>query len=339
MAFRALGVGAPSAQVTQSARRTVFRQSISNSFIVYGKRRVGGLLSFFHSRQDSNGDHWRYFVVAIAGHRCKGFVSPMLNDQVVTLGTLSSGMYPVTSGPYAGAAWFGFQRGLASETANATFVSECGGNYTTAHKGNGICAMFWKFKMTDALVQAGMPNMTAIIEGRDEILDTRTGTTGYTRNAALIFYDWLQIPREEGGFGAYTDEIPDNTWINAQANVCDETVSGLPRYAIDAVIQTGADPSEIRDVLVVNQAGTYTYSGGKHLMRPGYWVPSSATLSEDDFAGPIQISPFSSADGAVNEVQGTFISPDGELHGGAAADAKSVADERHSARWTSTSRS
>jgi hypothetical protein len=160
-----------------------------------------------------------------------------------------------------------------------------------------------------------MPNITAIIEGKDDIADPRDDSTGYTRNAALIFYDWMQIPREEGGFGAYDDEIPDATWISAQANVCDETVNSAVRYALDAVITTGAAPNEIRDTLVVNQAGTYTYSEGKHLMRPGYWVPVSATLAEDDLAGPVQVSPFMPADAVANEVQGTYISPDTNYQG------------------------
>jgi hypothetical protein len=309
LAFRALGVGAPSAKNAVGPPQ-VFRQAITNSFIVYGKRRVGGLLVFFHPRT-SGSDHFRYFVIACAGHRCQGVVSWMLGDEIVTV----NGSNMVTSGKYANSAWLWFQRGLASETANATFVSECGGKWTTNHKGNGIAAIYAKFKMTDAVVEAGMPNITAIIEGRDEILDTRTATTGYSRNAALIFYDWMAIAREEGGFGAYDDEIPDDTWINAQANVCDETVNAQPRYAIDAVITTGAAPAEIRDVMIVNCAGSYTYSGGKHLMRPGYWVPVTSTLSEDDLAGPIQVSPFSTADAAANEVQGTYISPTDKYQG------------------------
>ena len=182
LAFRALGVGAPSAK-NQVGPPQVFRQAITNSFIVYGKRRVGGLLVFFHPRK-SGSDHYRYFVIACAGHRCSGLVSWMLNDEVVTV----DGSNMVTSGKYANAAWLWFQRGLASETANATFISECGGKWTSSHKGNGVAAIYAKFKMTDDVVQAGMPNITAIIEGRDEILDPRTASAGYSRNAALIFY-------------------------------------------------------------------------------------------------------------------------------------------------------
>lgn len=305
LGMRALGIGAPSAIRGNIGPPTVFRQSIANSFIVYGKRRVGGLLVFFHSLQGSSGAHFRYFVIACAGHRCQGLVSWMLNDEIVTV----DGSHMVTTGKYANNAWLWFQRGLASETANATFVSECGGKWTAAHKGNGVAAIYAKFKLEDDALDAGMPNITAIIQGKDDILDTRTSTAGYTNNAALVFYDWLKMPREEGGFGAYGDEIPDDTWISAQANVCDETVSSEPRYRLDGVITTGAPPGDVRDLMIVNCAGSYTFSGGKHLMRPGYWVPVSETLSEDDVAGAIQVSPFATADNAINEVQGSYINP------------------------------
>jgi hypothetical protein len=302
IAMRVLGLttGAPRAQIGPP---TVFRQSIANSFIVYGKRRVGGLMVFFHSRK-SGSTHYRYFVIAVAGHRCQGVIDWMLGDEIVTV----TGSDLVTTGPYANKAWLWFQNGDASETANATFVSECGGKWTTDHKGNGVAAIYAKFEMTDDAVQAGLPNITAVIEGKDDILDPRDDTTGYTRNAVLIFNDWMKMPREEGGFGAYADEIPSDEFISANANVCDEEVEGEPRYAIDAVITTGAAPSEVRDALIVNCAGTYAYSGGKYLMRPGYWVPSTETFTEADAAGPFQVSAFLPGDQMANEVQGTYIS-------------------------------
>lgn len=308
MAVKALGVmPKPSAQVGPPG---VFRQSIANSFIVYGKRRVGGLMVFFHPRKSGN-DYFRYFVIACAGHRCKAVTKWYLNDEEVTV----NGSNLVTSGVYANAAWLWFQRGLASETANATFVSECGGKWTTNHKGNGVSAIYAKFKMTEDVVQAGMPNITAEIEGRDEILDPRDDTTDYTNNGALVFYDWMKLPREEGGFGAYEDEIPDDDYISAQANVCDETVDSENRYELNGVIITGASPGEVRDTLIINVAGSYTYSGGKHLMRVGYWVPVSETLEEDDLAGAIQVSPFLASDAAANEVQGTYVNPDDGYQG------------------------
>lgn len=293
--------GKPATGGTPSA----FRQSISNSFIIYGKRRVGGLLIFFHPR----GKRDRYFVIAVAGHRCKGVVRWWLNDEQVTV----NGAGMVTSGKYAGNAWLWFYRGTDDQVAHPTFVAETSGKWTAAHRGRGTALIYAKFYLNNDIVQAGMPNITAEVEGKDDILDPRTNVRGYTRNASLVFYDWMALPREIGGFGCYDDEI-DWDWVAAQANVSDELVAtpagAEHRYEFDSYVQTGAAPSEVRDTFVTSCAGRFTYSGGKMLMRPGYYVPPSATLKEEDLAGPITVPALLEGDQIGNQVTGTYIEPD-----------------------------
>lgn len=285
----------------------IFRQAVANSFIVYGKRRVGGLLIFFHPRTVGK-DQYRYFVIAVAGHQCKGVTRWFLGDEQVTV----DGSGKVTSGKYAGNCWLWFYRGTPDQVAHPTFVAETAGKWSAAHRGRGTALVYAKFKMTDDVVQAGMPNITAEIEGKDTILDVRDDSVGYTRNAQLVFRDWMATPREEGGFGAYPDELDDD-WDALNAGVCDEQVETPAgpeaRYEFDAYITTGAAPSEIRDTFVTCCAGSFTYSGGKMLMRPGYYVPPSATLSEDDLAGPITVPALLAGDEISNEVSGTFIDP------------------------------
>lgn len=292
--------GKPSTNATPG----VFRQAVANSFIIYGKRRVGGLLIFFHPA----GKEFRYFVIAVAGHQCKGVTRWYLGDDAVTV----DGSGKVTSGTYANNAWLWFYRGTPDQAAHPTFVSETGGKWTANHRGRGTALIYAKFKMTDDVVQAGMPNITAEVEGKDTIVDVRDDSVGYTRNAQLIFRDWMGLSREEGGFGAYPDELDDD-WDALNASVCDETVptpaGAEARYEFDAYITTGAPPSEIRDTFVTCCAGTFTYSGGKMLMRPGYYVPPSATLSEDDLAGAITVPALLGGDEISNEITGTFIDP------------------------------
>lgn len=287
-----------------SATPSVFRQAISNSWIIYGKRRAGGLLIFFHPK----GRDFRYFVIAVAGHRCKGVTRWYLGDDEVTV----DGSGKVTSGTYAGNAWLWFARGTDDQAAHPTFVAETEGKWTAAHRGRGTALIYAKFKMVDDVVQAGMPNITAEIEGKDDILDPRTETRGYTRNAALVFYDWVALPREAGGFGAYPDEI-DWDWVSAQANVCDEQVvtpaGAEARFSFDSYIQTGAAPSEVRDTFVICCAGSFTYSGGRMLMRPGYYVPPSAQLAEHDLAGPITVPALLAGDEIATEVAGSYVDP------------------------------
>jgi hypothetical protein len=292
--------GKPSTNATPG----VFRQAVANSFIIYGKRRVGGLLIFFHPA----GKEFRYFVIAVAGHQCKGVTRWYLGDDAVTV----DGSGKVTSGTYANNAWLWFYRGTPDQAAHPTFVSETGGKWSANHRGRGTALIYAKFKMTDDVVQAGMPNITAEVEGKDTIVDVRDDSVGYTRNAQLIFRDWMGLSREEGGFGAYPDELDDD-WDALNASVCDETVptpaGAEARYEFDAYITTGAPPSEIRDTFVTCCAGTFTYSGGKMLMRPGYYVPPSTTLSEDDLAGAITVPALLGGDEISNEITGTFIDP------------------------------
>jgi len=297
----ALLAGKPSTSATPS----ISRQSIANSWIIYGKRRVGGLLIFFHPV----GKSYRYFVIAAAGHRCKGAIRWFLGDEEVTVN--SAGL--VTSGKYAGNAWLWFYRGTEDQIANPVFVAETGGKWTVNHRGREVALIYAKFRMSKDVVSAGMPNITVEVEGKDDIADPRTDETGYTRNAALVFYDWMAMAREVGGFGCYEDEI-DGDWVAAQANVCDEelvTPAGTEkRYEFDSYIQTGAAPSEVRDTFVTCCAGTFTYSGGKMLMRPGYYVPPSNTLLEADLSGAFTVPAMLSADEVATEVTGTYIEPD-----------------------------
>ena len=292
---------------TGGAQPTDVRQSISDSQIVIGKCRMGAKLTFFHP----DGKKFRYFVWTVAGHRVHGLTKWYLNDQTVTVNP-TTGL--VTSGDYAGNAWLWFERGDHDAEANATFVAECGGKWTTDHRGRGVAKIYAKFQMTNDVVQAGMPNITCEVEGSDEIYDPRTDTTGYTNNAILAFYWWMGLARPEGGFGCYDDEI-DWDWVSAQANVCDEDVplkagGTEKRYALDGFMTTGADPSSVRDVLVQNMAGRFTYSGGLMLCRPGYWVPVSSTLGEDDLVAGIQYDLLTPGDQRQTEVDATWLDPD-----------------------------
>jgi hypothetical protein len=263
-------------------------------------------LAFFHPI----GKDYRYFVWVVAGHRVKGLTRWYLNDEVVTV----DGSGKVTSGKYAGNAWLWFERGDHNAVAHPTLVAECGGKWTGNHRGRGIAKVFAKFKMTDDVVQAGRPIITCEVEGSDEIYDPRTNATGYSNNAILAFYWWLALPRAEGGFGCYADEI-DWDWVSAEANVCDEAVplkagGTEPRYTLDGFMATGADPSAIRSILIENMAGRFTYSGGLMLARPGYWVPVSATISEDDLTDAVAYDLLAPADQRVTEISASWNDPD-----------------------------
>lgn len=297
-----------------------YAQSLADSQIIIGKCRAMSLkMAFFHPV----GKTHRYFVWVVAGHRLKGLTKWILNDEVVTVN--GSGM--VTSGKYAGHAWLWFERGDYDAVANSTFVAECGGKWTTNHRGRNVAKIYAKFEMTDDVVQAGRPVITCEVEGSDEIYDPRTDTTGYSNNAILAFYWWMSLPREDGGFGCYPDEI-DWDWVATEANVCDEQVplkagGTEPRYTLDGFMQTGADPSSVRSILVENMAGRFTYSGGLMLARPGYWVPVSRIISEDDLTDAVAYDLLTPSDQRVTEISASWNDPD-QLYVADEVDARSI---------------
>ncbi|MES2494647.1 MAG: phage tail protein [Pseudomonadota bacterium] len=287
-----------------------FRQSMANSWIIIGKRRVGGLMVFFHPRA-AFGGQYRYFVFAAAGHRCEGVLRWWLNDEIVTVDP-TTGL--VTSGKYADAAFLFWDGGADNATAFGRFVVECGGRWTEDHRGRGIAKIYAIFQMTKEVVEAGMPTISAEWQGANEIVDPRTGTAGYTDLAIPAFYWWMRLPREEGGFGISEEEMPDVDLLSAWTNLCDEDVEtpdgDEKRYTINALIETGAAPSEIRQTFVTAMAGQFAYVEGKHMLRPGYWNPVSVSLSESDLAGPIELPMMLPGEEVATEVLGSFFDPD-----------------------------
>jgi hypothetical protein len=173
-AFKALGIGSvPSAKGTVGPPQ-VFRQSITNSFIVYGKRRVGGLLVFFHAKQVR--------LRSLPLFRRRGRRPPLPGRRELDAERRGRDGRRRRQGHQRQIC----QRRLAVVSAR---VGQRDGQrdlrfrvrrqLDDAHKGNGVAAIYAKFKLTDDVVQAGMPNITAVIEGRDEILD-RARLDGYS---------------------------------------------------------------------------------------------------------------------------------------------------------------
>lgn len=286
-----------------------YRQSLVNTQIIYGKARVGGPFIFYHATQGKK--EYRYFVIALAGHPVHAITRLWLGDEAVTI---PPGGGAVSGSKYAGKCWIWPELGEPDATANSTFVAECGGRWTADHRGRGIAKLYVKFELADEVIAAGMPTITAEVEGKRDIYDPRTGARGYANNAALCFYDWLLLPRSEGGFGAKPDSAPWD-YVAAQANICDELVplkggGSERRYTCDGLITVGAEADNIRDPLLGAMAGRLAYSGGYYYAAAGaFRSPNAAALSEGDLVGSISVSPLSSADRIANEAKGTFNDP------------------------------
>lgn len=137
----------------------------------------------------------------------------------------------------------------------------------------------------DSSLFNGMPEISFVVKGKNDIYDPRTGTTGYSNNPALCIADYLAHP--VFGFGAhYGAEIPIDELI-AAANVCDEQVplalGGTEnRYSCDGYFDVSVPRGDVLQNLLTSCGGRLTYNGGQFVIQPAGWYPPANLIDIAD---------------------------------------------------------
>ena len=147
----------------------------------------------------------------------------------------------------------------------------------------GRTAVFLRLHYNDAYFVNGMPSISFLVRGKNDILDPRTSpyTYGYTENAALCVADHLS--NVTWGFkAAYGTEIPILPLI-AAANNCDEPVALAaggtePRYACNGGFPLTASRGEVLQNLLTACGGRISYAGGQFIIYPAAWPGVSLTV-------------------------------------------------------------
>jgi hypothetical protein len=159
---------APALAAEAQQRTQSFRQPITEHRIVLGRAKVSGPIVFLHSGTDDEGraDGFFHMVVVLAGHRVRA------------IGEVSLGDKPETDPAFAGLVRIDRHLGDADQAADANLVAETGGKWTAAHRGRGRAYIALRLKLRPEAFPNGPPNVAAIVEGADTILDPRTGQIG-----------------------------------------------------------------------------------------------------------------------------------------------------------------
>lgn len=196
----------------------------------------------------------------------------------------------------------------------------------------GKTAVFLRLHYNDQYFAGGLPQISFVLHGKNDIIDTRTSpfTIGYTENAALCIADFLNNPTW-GYDAAYGSEIPIAN-LNAAANVCDEqvplAVGGIPpitesAYTCNGQFDLSMRRGEILQNLLTSCGGRLTYEGGQFIIWPAAYVGVSFAIGSDPgggvaplppftqiAAGPIRWHPTVSIRDLYNGVKGTYIAPE-----------------------------
>jgi hypothetical protein len=298
-------------QDAQERSQTV-KQSIQPWRVLYGKvGKIGGVLTFWERSSDNKFTH---IIVETAAHQITAFDEVYLDDKLVSFSSGGAGNYDPATGDYAGFVWRELCLGDPADSSQPfpKLAAELPAKWTSAHKSQGIAKIHLKFNLDPKKFPNGLPNPRFTIRGKP-VLDTRTGITAYSNNAALVARDWATW-----SIGLKIDpaNFPD-AYTNAAANVCDESVplsSGNGggtehRYEANGSFTTADDPKNVMEGLLSAMMGDLVPVGKEWRLYAGAWRAPSVTIAEGDFRGELSWNALGNPDETFNAVKGVFVSP------------------------------
>lgn len=277
--------------------------------IVYGQSRVAGAIEY---EGTSGSNHDLNQVIVWAAHQCQSVDTLYLDGRALNYSGDSSDRYDDSGNKYNfhGKAHFSHSLGPVP----GTYFSDLGGRdskWDSSCTLDGLTASYIRCDF-DANVFPSQPGIKANIHGKNDIYDPRTGTRGWTENAALIICDVLC--NSEYGLGCdYATEIDEDTLI-ASANLCDEQVALAAggtesRYTINGYFDTSSTPGDIIDAMLQSCAGRLSHQGGRFKVLVGAWYGSGLEYWSADLIGPVKWTPKRKYRDLINAVRATYISP------------------------------
>jgi hypothetical protein len=194
--------------------------SVSPTQWIYGRTRVAGTLAFANSSGTSGSVDGIYLnmIQLLADHPIDAIESIYLNDDYA-----ASGYGYTDSKFYSGSIqYFKSWAKTGNQTApDPSMVARFGYDIDKNYKYTGIAYVGTSFRYDphNNVWPTGVPNCSAVVRGKNDIYDPRSGTKGYTDNPALCIRDVLVNLALNGDSGS----LDDSSFIHC-ANVCDELV-------------------------------------------------------------------------------------------------------------------
>ena len=234
-------------------------------------------------------------------------------------GTSSGGSARTTLPDYKDKIRVSFLNGNHTSTFSTLLAAGTTWSASDLCLGRTLC--YLQMGYDSSIFPSSIPNVSFIIEGKNDILDPRTGTRGFSNNPALCIADYLSMPAIKGGFGLTIGTDIPTAQLIAAANICDESVAlagggTTKRYTCDTYAMLNTARGSILKDLLSSCSGRISYQGGQYSIFPGAWVSPTLQLSDADIVGPIQFKPRLSIRDTANAVKGTYVSPENDYQQG-----------------------
>lgn len=269
--------------------------------------------------------------VALADHAIDGIEGFYVND--VYYPWTNEGQQAVFSNKLS----FHFRNATADGYDPPQHVQQNGG-WGVADRMAGITHIWIDWYVDEKVWPQGHPDIRFLLRGLrvyDARFDPALGYTGpnpqvwedrsthrFSRNAKVLRYAYTRGIFAEGhhgdpdylliGRGLTAEEAPPELVI-ADANLCDEVVDGVARYAVDAVISASQPYIEVDGLFAAAMAGEVIQRQGTVEVEAGQAKAVVVTITDDDLVAgePIKFSDFlpDNDGGRVNTVIGRYVEP------------------------------
>ena len=300
----------PKPRRTLQPRTVTIREPVVPRDLVYGRTRKGGVIVFLHSSGSEN--QYLDLVIVLATHRVKSI------GAIYFEGEKAIDANGVGIGRWAGKAHVEKRLGAADQAAFAGLMETASDKWTANHRLQGCAAIYLRLTYDQGAFPGGIPNISADIEGKDDIWDPRIGAHVYSENPALCLADYMANP--VWGIGAAIgaeDGIDEMSLIEA-ANICDEPVAlasggSEPRYACNGVITLSETPKTIIEAMLSAFAGRCAPTGGLWRIYAGAWRLPEIALGPDHVReGGLTLATRVTMSSNFNGVRGQFVSPEND---------------------------
>ncbi len=266
--------------------------------VIYGEARVGGQVAFMETSGSTN--ETLNVIYILASHPCESIEEIYIGDTLSTDAKFTGKITTISS-----------IDGLGVVPAEILAVTGIDG---TRHKYMGLSYLFCQFEFAKDTYQ-GIPNVSAVIKGKNNILDTRTNTRGYTANAALCELDWML-----NYVGIDEANIRKISWDTA-ANDCATMVPGKdkdnnqitePRFELNGTIILSGKHLESLSRMVQNGGVIPRRENGIWVADIQQYSAPVISLSEDDLLSHVELTTGAGKQDKVNTIKGSFIDADNQ---------------------------
>jgi hypothetical protein len=180
-------------------------------------------------------------------------------------------------------------------------------NWPTTANAGGVAYLYLNIGY-DTQLFPSLPEIRITVNGKNTILDPRTGLSGFTANWALQVADVIN----DSLFGL-NDPSVNNAQLIAAANVCDELVTtsqgAEQRYGQHLHYDTSMGPGDALQMMMPSAAGRLGRVGGEWWIWPAYWQGPSFYSGVGDLIDTPSWAPYRSFKELFNKVSGTYTAP------------------------------